>query len=48
MYRQETSESFFSKQIFVEGEFKSGYLLVNEGRIEAVIPELPKFRRTYY
>ena len=42
MYRQETSESFFSKQIFVEGEFNSGYLLVNKGRIEAVIPELPQ------
>ena len=34
--------AFFSKQIFVEGEFKSGYLLVNKGRIEAVIPELPQ------
>tara|TARA_B100000674_G_C37931604_1_gene958248 strand:- start:407 stop:1744 length:1338 start_codon:yes stop_codon:yes gene_type:complete len=34
-------KAFYSQRIFIEGVFKPGYLIVNEGRIEALLPQLP-------
>ena len=34
-------KAFYSKNIFIDSEFKAGYLIVNQGRIEALLPKLP-------